>query len=394
MAAADGHGGAGMVVENEGYQLFLCDTIDGGRVKFIPAAAAGWGMKLNEAGPITAGLPVAARETARLDLRTATTTVRQSLGIAYNGNILECGPIWGRKYDPDKEQLDLTAAGLWSIWDHRKALPGSFLGTGAVPSRAVWTISRGNLQSIARELVRNSIQENPVLGGIAGRLNIVLPASSSGTTHTRTYNGWDMAWIAQRLKELTEVTNGPDIRFRPRFMPGAEPVQVEWLMEMGTPLLQAPKDLQWDVSLRKAGNVHLSWDEDATNLAARAYILGPGQEKAKKIKHATDETLLAEGWPYTEIDESRDVESDALLQSHANALLKANKRPWLTWNLTVRADLPPLLGTYQPGDWAQLRIPEGHPQIPAGIVRVRILTITGGEDLKVKLTVAPIQGQY
>lgn len=379
------------MVVNTGYQLFLCDTVDGRRVKFIPAAAAGWGMKLNESGPVTASLPVAARETAQLDLRTATASVRQSLGIAYNGQILECGPIWGRKYDPEKEQLDLTAQGLWSIFEHRKALPGSFLQWGQNPARAVWTITRGNLQSIARELVRDSIDANPWTG--PGNLNIVLPPPVAGSTHTRTYNGWDMAWIGRRLKELTEVTNGPDIRFRPRFTPG-DSTRVEWVMELGTPLLQAGKDIKWDVSLMKSGPVHLSWDEDATQLGSRAWILGPGQEKAKKITYATTTDLVANKWPWTETEDSRDVEDVKLLGSYAVQLLKENKAPWMTWDLTVRADVPPLLGTYQPGDWAQLRIPEGHPQIPAGTVRVRIMTITGGPDQKVKLTVAPTQGKY
>jgi hypothetical protein len=282
---------------------------------------------------------------------------------------------------------------LWSIFEHRKAVPGSWLANGQTPARAVWTITRGNLQSIARELVRNSITDNPWNGGTAGNLNIILPASVSGSTHSRTYNGWDMAWIGRRLKELTEVTNGPDIRFRPRFKPG-DPTTVEWVMEMGAPLLQAGKDLQWDVSLRKTGPVHLSWDEDATELAARAWMLGPGQEKAKKIKYATDTELLANGWPWTETEDSKDVTDDKLLQSYANQLLKENKRPWLTWDLTVRADVPPLVGTYQPGDWAALTIPAGHPQIQQGTVRVRIMTISGGADQKVKLTVAPIQGTY
>jgi hypothetical protein len=370
--------------------------VDGRGVKFLPAAKAGWGMKLNEPGPVTASLPTAARETAQLDLRTSTASVRQSLGIAYNGNILECGPIWGRKYDPAEEQLDLTALGLWSIFEHRKALPASWLANGSVPARAVWTITRGNLQSIARELVRNSVQDNPWTGwnGLsAGSLNIVLPASVSGTTHTRTYYGFDMAWTGRRLKELTEVKNGPDIRFRPRFSP-TDPTRVEWVMEMGTPLLQAPADIQWDVSLRKHGAVHLAWDEDASELGSRAWMLGPGQEKAKKIRFATDTGLITDKWPWTENEDSKDVDDDALLQSYVLQQLRANKRPWLTWDLTVRADLPPLLGTYQPGDWAALRIPDGHPQIPAGTVRVRILTISGGEDQKVKLTVAPIQGAY
>lgn len=386
-----------MVVGDTGFQLFLCDTVTGRRVRDVPAADVSWAMKINEPGTVAAGLPVAAKETQRLDLRNAAAAVRQSLGVAYNGNILECGPIWGRKYDPDQEKLDLTAAGLWSVFNKRKAIPASYLADGQVPARAIWTITRGDLGSIARELVRNSIQDNPWAGltpATAGALNIILPASVAGTASTRTYNGWDMAWIGPRLKELTEVENGPDIRFRPRFAP-ADPTRVEWVMEYGNPLLQnSGADVRWDVSLEKSGAVHLSWDEDATDVAARAWMLGAGQEKAKKIKWATDTSMTAQGQPWTETDDSLDSATDAVLQSHANQLLNRSRWPWQTWNLTVRADLPPLLGTYQPGDWAELIIPAGHPQVPEGTVRVRIMAISGGADMKVKLTVAPIQGRY
>lgn len=382
-----------------GFELFTCDTTTGANVRTLLGSGAGWSVKLNEAGTVTAQVPVGAREVAGLDIRTMTTTVRQSLGIAYNGNILECGPIWGKKYAPDKEKLDLNAAGLWTIFDRRRTIQAVDLDNIPLPAMSVWTITKGSLGAIAREMVWDSITNNPWFGATAnaGILNIVLPPDVPGTAHTRTYYGYDLAKMGTRLKELTEVDNGPDIRFRPRFTPG-DSTTVEWVMEVGTatdPLLQnSGADVEWDVSVEKSGAVHLAWDEDATDLAMRAWISGAGTGKLKKIQKSTALDLIVAGWPWLEVEESRDVENPLVLYAHAVSLLNRTKRPWITWDLTVRADQTPFLGTYLPGDWAKIRIPEGHPQAPAGTVRVRIMEISGNTSEKVKLVVAPIQGTY
>lgn len=378
----------------DGFHVFLCDTVTGKFKRTIPVSDVGWGMKVNDAGTVTASLPVESRELERLDIRAATTPVRQSLGIAYDGNILECGPIWGRKYNPAKEQLELTAAGLWSIFDRRKAVLQSTLAAGQSPAKGIWVITKNDLGSIARELVRASTQDNPWGGG----LNIVLPADNPGTAKKRTYNGYDLAWIGNRLRELSAVTNGPDIRFRPRFN-ATDPTTVEWVMEYGTddqPLLQqVGPDYQFDATREKGGIVELGVDEDATGIAARAYQPGSGQEKNMKLAYATSTELLALGWPWTEVDEAKkDVEDQDILQDGADELLASSKSPWQQWTINVRADQNPKLGIYQPGDWAVLQIPEGHPVIDPGAVRIRIMGISGDESTKVKLTVAPIQGRF
>lgn len=378
----------------DGYHVFLCDTVTGKFKRTIPVSDSGWGLKINDAGTVTASLPVEARELARLDVRAATTPVRQSLGVAYDGQILECGPIWGRKYNPAKEQLELTAAGLWSLFDRRKALLQSALANGQTPAKTVWTIQKNDLGSIARELVRASINDNPWGGG----LNIVLPDDNPGTLRKRTYNGYDLAWIGNRLRELSAVTNGPDIRFRPRFN-ATDPTIVEWVMEYGTeaaPLLQqAGPDYSFDATREKGGIVDIGVDEDATGIAARAWQPGSGQERNMKLAYATTTDLLSKGWPWTEVDEAKkDVEDSDILQDGADQLLFESKAPWQQWSIAVRADQSPRLGTYQPGDWARLAIPEGHPILDPGDVRIRIMGISGDDSEKVKLTVAPIQGRF
>lgn len=403
-----------MVVENVGYQVFLCNTVTGKITAFIPPSKVTWGMRLNGPGPVQATLKINAEELRNVEVRLATMALRQSLGIAYNGQILECGPIWQQDYNADNEELALTASGLWSIFDMRKALEGNAPGAAldapdfwAGQTANGWTppgashikITNKSLGSIARELVRISIQDNPFTrpdGSNAGALNVVLPPIESGTNE-RNYMGYDLGNIGERLRQLTEVQNGPDIRFRPRFK-GDDPTVVEWVLETGStaqPLLvQTGPDWLWDTAVAESGVVKLGVKRDATNMAARAYVPGNGQEVNMLLAWQTDTTLVDAGFPWTEADvAAKEVEDMTVLNSVADRLLADSLAPWDSWSLQVRADQFPRLGDYLPGEWAQINVGPGHPMIEPGIYRVRIMAIDGDHTETVKLTVAPMQGR-
>lgn len=403
-----------MVVEHVGYQAFLCNTVTGKISAFFPPSKVSWGMRLNGPGPVQATLKVNAEELRNVEVRLATMALRQSLGIAYNGQILECGPIWTQDFDADQEELALTASGLWSIFDMRKALegkaPGAALDAPDFWARSAangWTppgashirITNKSLGSVARELVRLSIQDNPFTrpdGSNAGALNIVLPAVEPGTNE-RNYMGYDLGSIGERLRQLTEVRNGPDIRFRPRFK-GDDPTIVEWVMETGTtaqPLLvQSGPDWLWDTAVAESGVVKLGVKRDATGMAARAYVPGNGQEVNMKIAWQTDLSLVNAGFPWTEADvAAKEVEDMTILNAVADRLLADSLAPWDSWSLQVRADQFPRLGDYLPGEWAQINVGPGHPMIEPGLYRVRIMAIDGDHSETVKLTVAPMQGR-
>ncbi|UDL14624.2 minor tail protein [Arthrobacter phage KeAlii] len=391
----------------DGYQVFLANTVTGKVTSFFPPSKVSWGMRLNGAGPVQASLKVTAAEIRNLDVRMATMVLRQSLGISYNGQILECGPIWQQDYNAENEELQLTASGLWSIFDARKALPGNAPGAALTasetptkkPTEAVISLKNLSLGSIARELVRVSIQDNPFTrpdGSNAGALNIVLPASVAGT-HERNYNGYDLGYLGERLRQLTEVQNGPDIRFRPRFKED-DPTIVEWVLETGTeanPLLvQNGPDWIWDASVARSGIVKLGVKRDASGMAARAWVPGNGQERNMKLAWATGLSLVDAGFPWTETDlASKDVESTTILQAAADRLLTDSLAPWDEWSLQVRADQAPRLGAYLPGDWAQIVVGAGHPMIEAGTYRARVMAVDGDHSETVKLTVAPMQGR-
>lgn len=374
------------MVVNDGFRVFTCNTVTGKITTDLPVAGQDWGLRLNDAGSLSIDVRPAAEEYAGIDLRGATTPLLQSLGIAYGDTILECGPIWTR--DLSDGTLSIEAAGIWSILDKRKLVKGSALPDGANVTGTVVSIS-GSLGDIAREVVRISIEDNPY-----GALNIVLPPIEGGS-NVRNYQGFDLAWTGDRLRELTEVQNGPDIRFRPRFK-ADDPSTVEWVMETGTeaqPLLQQTgADWVWDGSVEGSGVVGFSHKQDAIDLAAKAWVPGSGQERSMKLASRTNLTRVLAGYPWTEADSAaKDVEDQAMLQRYADRLAEDSAYPWDTFAVKVRADQEPRLGAYLPGDWAEIIVPDNHPTLDPGPVRVRIMAVDGDESNTVSLTVSPVQ---
>jgi hypothetical protein len=394
------------MVVSTGFSVFLADTVTGKITAYLPVATVSWGMRLNSAGSVTVKVRPAAREYAHIDFRTASAVLRQSLGVAYGGRILEAGPISAQEYDARSGTLTITAEGLWSIFDRRKVLSRDAPGAAAT-SRDRWIIAPGrdvlayrnvSLAAIARDLVARSIEQSPFTrpdGLPAGHLNIDLGQQVPGTRE-RTYYGFDLASIGDRLRDLTEVDDGPDMRFRPRFS-AADPTVVEWAFETGTetdPLLtQRGPDWTWDLAVDRSGAVELNVSRDGSRLASRVWAPGAGQEADQLIEWQTDTRLISGRYPWTEADTAKkDVEDIAVLQASADRAMDESLAPWDEWSLTVRADTTPVLGEYLPGDWAAIAVPDGHPLVPRGTYRVRILAVDGDGSHAVKLTVAPIQG--
>jgi len=379
-----------MVVDN--FRVFVGDMVTGRITTDLPVSAMSWGMRLNDAGPLDATVKVRSREVSRLEIRAATAPLKQFIGCSYGSTILEAGPIWKRTYDPKSETLQIAGAGIWSILDAVKSLPWVALAGGVSPAAVSLDIVDKSLGSIARELVRISIQTNPDNPGLPLVLPDIIPS-----TNFRHYPGHQLSWVGDLLRNLTKVQRGPDIAFRPRFN-GADATKVEWVMTHGTeanPLLtQAGPDWIWDGRVEKSGVVGFGATEDATGMAAKVYQPGAGNEAAMLLKSAQDKTLVNAGYPWTEKDAaSKDVLDLTILQAGADEAMAAAKYPVENWSVSVRADSDPKLGSYSPGEWAQAIIPKDHPILVPGPFRTRMMAIDGDHTSTVKISLAPIQGR-
>ncbi len=377
-----------MVVKGEGYKAFLLDTKTGKINARVSVTTKKFGIKLNDAGTLSVGIPALAREHANLNWRNLTEEKKQSLGISYNRQILECGPIWGTDYNAETGTLNVNAAGLWSILDKRKNLNWTQLLAGTPAPKTSIVLNNKSMLSIARELVRISTVDNP-----DGGLNIVLPADVAGTS-SYTYSGFNLTWLGDDLRKLTTAEQGPDIRFMPRFN-AVNPNVVEWVMQAGTPtqplLLQSGADWRWDGTVPQSSVVGFSSKKDGTGMADRAWVPGSGQEANMLISTAKTSTMTALGAPYTEVDsQSKTVDVQATLDGNARRTLADASSPLLTFSMTVRADAAPFLGEYWPGDMATVKIPRNHPHLTPGPMRVRIMAIDGDDTQNVKVTCAPL----
>lgn len=367
----------------------VCGELTTGRILAeVPLTqdGASWSAVLNEAGSVTATVPLrtlpARRRTQLLACLDPTRCFLAA--VTGDGLVIEAGPIWGHRWDDAAGALQVTAAGLWSMWSHRLALPVVPAGQRVQSMLLTW--SGLSLGTIGKRLVQAAATHT------GGALPIDLPADEPGTA-ARTYYGYEMTAVGEALQQLVEVDGGPDVAFDPYVT--TDGLAVRWRMRTGTvtdPLLhQVGEDWQWDRGAARGPLRLLSVDVDASQVATRTWVVGDGQETELLIGRADDQAAIAAGYPLLEQVTSRtSVVSEAELTAHAVATSATARRPWQTWQVET-SDTVPRLGLYRPGDWAVMHIPDGHEYLTAGRYRTRILSISGGQTGKVAVGLAPTQ---
>lgn len=404
--------------------IIVGEVRTGRRITQIPVADASWSMVHRGIGTVDVDIPLGASDFAALERRLVgqfpgpnlwpsantfpqeTTSVwrpgqglrreflsgldpaRCFLAVLEDDVVLEAGPIWAHDYNAATGMLKVKAAGLRSLFDHRFVMGVIASGVDA----AAWsaTYSGLSLGTIAKRLIQLAMSHT------GGNLPIVMPADEAGASE-RTYYGYDLGVVGQRLDELMGVINGPDIALEPRLT--ADRMGVEWVLRVGTeadPLLyQAGGDHVWDARVPRGGVSGISVTRDATNLAARSWVTGSGMESALLMEYADDMTLVDVGFPLTETRESRgSIEDRTTAARWASGNLDATARPWQSWKFTVRAGMSPRLGSYRPGDFARVWIPEQDDYLslllPKGSHRARVLQVSGGMGDEVAITLVPL----
>lgn len=368
----------------------MCGELRSGRrLTEVPVSGASWDVKHNAAGTVEATIQLGdAGVRARRELVASLDPARCFLAaVTEDDQVLEAGPIWSHSYDAHKQALTVRAGGIETLFAYRKLI--QVLLPGDVPQEQTYTYT-SSLGTIAKRLIQMAMSH------FGGSLPIVLPADETGT-NTRTYYGYELAWVADRLKQLREVMSGPDIAFEPRMT--ADRLGIEWVMRHGStsdPLLhQDGDDWVWDARVAKSAVSGLSVNRDGAGMAMRSWATGSGQETALLMAMEEDLSRLDDGYPLLEQESAHSsVSTLSVLGAHAQAGLEAAARPWQTWNFDVRPDADPRLGTYRPGDWAKVWVPEDHLYLRSllgeGFYRTRILGFSGGLTGSVKHVHAPI----
>lgn len=366
-------------------ELYAFEMLTGRRLTPLPASDGSWALKINADESITASIPSRAAVTAKLDIWGSTTLARNGLLAVVDGEPVAAGPLWKRSYDQGAS-IELTAGGLRSYWERRLLLPvaarsQALINPDGSPNTALDTsLSNLSYGTIAKRWVQL------MLLWPGGNIPMVLPADVTGT-RTREVKAVELKSLRKLLDDLTNVINGPDIAFRPRW--SADGLGIYWEMQTGTeanPRLgnTDPTLTRWTVGAPKGGAFALSVSEDATGMAEEVFASGGRQSDKVLMSRARSTALPSAGFPLLQATDTShsDVVEQTTLDGYAQGGADLGKYVASFWGMSVRAHEPgtPRLGDYWLGDLATVDIDKAEPVLPPGENVRRIAAIKG--DLK------------
>jgi hypothetical protein len=210
-------------------------------------------------------------------------------------------------------------------------------------------------------------------------LPVDLPTPAATGSNTRTYHGYEMAMAGQRLQELTQDANGPDVLFQPYLTVVGGLRYVRHRMLIGNPYLtQRGVPLLFDY---RSTLKELTIAGDGSDQANAAFVKGTGNEAGQLYGYIADTSLITAGWPMLDmVDSNHTSASDqTTLDGWASGdVAVANSRPE-QWQAAVLADSDPRWGSYLPGHFADYSV-KNHHWLPNGKYSYRILGVSNAPE--------------
>lgn len=362
------------------------DTVTGARLDVLPASGWSWRREVSAAGSLEVTVPWTAGLEGR-SLRGELAPWRTTLAVTdtVSRRVVAAGIVYARRWDADTQTLTLSCEDLWGLLKRRLVLDPilDVYSGGQVAARdkaypAPWMVTmRGTLASIARDLVELAVKAGPV--------PVVLPARQSGDA-VRTYAGPDLATVASRLEELTQVIDGPEVLFDPRLEEGG--TGLSWHMLTGSPELVGATH-RLDARRRAVPLVDLSVDEDASDMVGDSWARGESADDLTLMAHVHDPWLEGRGWPLLQSADTSHSSVSALSTLTAWArtptLMRARSAEVVSLRLRRTDEAGYALGdAVMPGDHVRLR--HDDPYLGAGVIGLKVLEVSGDEGEWVSLS--------
>lgn len=187
--------------------------------------------------------------------------------------------------------------------------------------------------------------------------------------------GHELRTIGDELNEYSDILDGFEYRVdcdynfeQAQFTRTLKffPVKIDQIVTiLPFPNVPAPPELfpgATDYIFEYPGSVdQFNMEESAEDAATRFWVGGNipdlGSDISQPYAGAAAQDLISRGWPVLDAIESKnDISSEEELYSYAERYLKESRPPVTKMTLSVNGSLPPLVGTYSPGDWCSVII--------------------------------------
>lgn len=249
-------------------------AVDGAHIMRIPYTAASWSDSISDPGSMSVDITLtdATNKAALLSLGMYDTLRPWKTIISAQHtpeHVRHAGVITSRQWDPDTRKLTLNIGGGWTLLGKRlvlnHALATSFRDGEVLIDEdhpnADWTLTlTGSYRDICRGLIAETLKWGP--------LPITLPPIEGGN-YTRTYGGYDLATIADRLNDLADIENGDEIRFTPHIdATGRLTFQLEAAPEL------IDHRWQWNATIPGQRVKLTGYDEDGATMTTDVWAAG------------------------------------------------------------------------------------------------------------------------
>jgi hypothetical protein len=351
------------------YRCIAADLVTGQRITELPLNGLSYGARLNDVGQASARLPFPAPSTATNRavaalLNDAVDEARRMLIIERDGVIVWCGIIWVAAYNDGDQSRDIRASDHGSYWRRRLVTYNQ-------------TFTASTATTIA-QTVLTTAQAAP-----GGNLNVnvireIDPAFTEPSV-TLELDRYELRTVGEVIEDLAKADGGFEYDYSYTWNGGGT---VSKTLTLSYP--RRGRNFQRSGHVFEVGRnvTEFSWPSDGTRVANKVYATGNGEGDAMLISSAADTFQIlpgsAGGPGYPLLEEvvsskrTRGTDGQAQLDALTAGRIKAVATPVVLPEITVRADLDPVFGSYITGDACRIIIPPNlSPRFPDGFDQYR-----------------------
>lgn len=352
------------------YRCIAADIRTGARITEIPLTGLTFSNRLNDVGQASGKLALpppnnATNRALAATLNDAVDEARRMLIIERDGVPVWVGPIWVAGYNDGDQSRDVRASDFGSYWRRRLIAYNQ-------------TFTTQNPTVIAQTLLTTAQAAQ------GGNVNVTttrdIDAAYTEPTVTVTMDRYELRTVGEAIEELAKADTGfeYDYEYSWNFTTGTVNVG----MVMSYPRRGRRFNESGHVFELGRNVTEFTWPSDGTRVANRVFATGNGEGDAMLISSATDTYQIlpgASGGPgYPLLEEvtaskrTRGSDGQSQLNAITAARIKAVATPVVLPEMTVRADLDPVFGSYITGDACRVIIPPNlSPRFPDGFDQYR-----------------------
>ena len=342
------------------YRVISLDLRTGTRIAELAVNGLRYGSRLNSCGDLSGTVPLpaltsTANKVLAAQINDAVDEGRRQIVVERDGVVVWSGISWLAPYRDDHPCRELRAAEDWSYFGDR-VIATTLTYTGA------------DQLTIAKAIIDDA------LAAQGADIGITVPTpTASGVTRDRVYNSFELKPVREAIEQLAACDDGFDFA-----------IDAAW--DAATGALTKTFRLSYPrrgVGYQSSGYVFevgrnvidWTWPTDGTRMGNKVWAVGRGDASSTMISSQSDVSQIqplasgGPGYPLLETTISRtDVSVQATLDSLAIARLKSSATPVTLPEITVRADVDPMFGTYIVGDSCRFIVPPNtSPRFPDGL---------------------------